>query len=74
MGSTPRTGRRSPDERQLADHQRRPLGHLQQIGGDEDPERDGQVERRALLAQIRGREVDGDLLLRELVPAVAQRA
>ena len=60
-------------ERELADHQRRALRQRSQPRGSEDPERDGEVEADPLLAQVSWSEIDRDLLLRQLVPGIAQR-
>ena len=45
----------------------------QRAGGREDAERDGEVVRRALLAHVRRREVDGDVLPRKLEIRVPDR-
>ena len=59
-------------ERQLAHHERalQPAG-LDQPGGAEDADRDRQVEGGAFLADIGGRQVDGDAVDRELEARVA---
>src|SRR5438094_942073 len=49
------------------------LGQRSQRRGSEDPERDGEVEADPLLAQVSWSEIDRDLLLRQLVPGIAQR-
>ena len=72
--SAPRTGRSSPAQRELAAQRaavERPRRHLP--ARREHAHGDRQVEARARLAHVRGREVDGEPLLRELEPGVQQR-
>ena len=61
-------------ERQLA-HQERAIesARLHEAGGAEDAHRHRQIEGRALLAQVRRRQVHGDPVDRELEPRVADR-
>ena len=57
---------------QLPRKQRRAVRQRDEPGGGEDPERDGQIEPRAFLAQLPGSEIDGDLLLGKLISGIAQ--
>ena len=74
-----RHGERAPDgpqvalESHLADHQRADEPIARELpAGDEDPQGDGQIERRAVLADVGGREVDGDAAERKLEAGVGQ--
>jgi hypothetical protein len=60
--------RELPDERAVLQLLGRHLG-----AGREQPNRYGEVEARSRLAHVRGREVHGQPLLRELEPGVEQR-
>ncbi len=68
------TGRTSPPSAELAEQGDRPRPGPDLLGPEEDPDRDGQVEGRAGLAQLGGREVDGDAPRREGEPGVADGA
>ena len=58
-------------KRELAEHRpARELGRGQLLGGHEHPARRREIETRADLAQMRGREVDRDAPLRELEAGV----
>jgi hypothetical protein len=62
-------------QRQRADEQH--VGNLpppDDAGGGEHTQRDRQVERRALLAHVGRREIDGDAVRRELESGIANRA
>ena len=74
MGSAPRTPRRPPSSDKFADKKR--VGNLflvQAAVGAQDAERHGQVEAGAFLADVGGRQVDGDVGGRNVVAAVLQR-
>ena len=61
-------------QRELADHRRALDRRLVELmGGDEQRDRERQVERRPDLAQVGRREVDRDAAQRELVAGVHQR-
>ena len=70
MGSRPGHETQVAAQRQLAQHGPAP-GSLDLLRADHDPERDRQIERRAALAKIRGRQIDGDAAGRILVSTVA---
>ena len=74
IGRMPGTGRTSPSEAELAEEgdRERPGTHL--LGAQQDPDGDGQIERRARLAQLRRRKVDRDAARREGEPGVPDRA
>src|SRR5207237_1764529 len=63
-GQRPAHGLDLPVERELADDGERTEGVAPGAADRrQDAERDGQVERRALLADVGGREVDGDAVV-----------
>ena len=72
--SVPRTGRSSPLS-ESSPHERAVLELLGRHlpAGGEQPDRDREVEARARLAHVRGREVHRQPLLREVEPRVEQR-
>ena len=64
-----------PVERQLADEERAVEGvRIDDAGGAQHADGDRDVEGGPVLAQVGGRQVDGDPARRQLEPAVVQRA